>query len=364
MEKAVFMENYILEVLRNAVREHKKIYIYGSGQMGKIVAKKLKKEGIDYTAFVVDGIYISEDKKIDGKLILPVEEILLNAEIKEKPVVIIAFRDPDSRRIHELEQFAEIINEDALSLWSLNEKEDLWTAEYFKKNRELLLKTYNMLADDKSRESMQAFLCQKLSGRFLYLKDVWEPNQYYDSQIVDFSKIQTFVDCGAYDGDSFLMFVRNYEKNIGKRYMGSSYLLEPDESNYQKMIKNCCEYENIRFFQLGAWNEKSTLFFQSDGTLSGILEDGDARLEVDTIDHLTKEKADFIKMDIEGSELRALQGAQHTIKKNHPVLAICVYHKCDDLWKIPEYIKNIDESYRFYIRAHSNYSMELVLYAI
>ena len=93
-------------------------------------------------------------------------------------------------------------------------------------------------------------------------------------------------------------------------------------------------------------------------------EQGDEVIEADTIDNLTGETADFIKMDIEGAELQALQGAKNTIKKCHPVLAVCVYHKCDDLWVIPEYIKSIDSTYQFYLRAYSKYSQELVLYAI
>jgi hypothetical protein len=75
-------------------------------------------------------------------------------------------------------------------------------------------------------------------------------------------------------------------------------------------------------------------------------------------------RVDFIKMDIEGSELNALQGAQNTIRKYKPILAICVYHKKNDLLTIPAYIHSICPEYKFYLRAHSKYSQELVLYAV
>ena len=69
-------------------------------------------------------------------------------------------------------------------------------------------------------------------------------------------------------------------------------------------------------------------------------------------------------MDIEGAELSALHGAEKTIKRDKPVLAICVYHKREDLIAIPQYIKELVPEYKLYLRAHFPYASELVLYAI
>lgn len=68
-------------------------------------------------------------------------------------------------------------------------------------------------------------------------------------------------------------------------------------------------------------------------------------------------------MDIEGSELRALMGSEETIKKYKPKLAICIYHKREDLITIPQYIKIIVPEYKLYLRAHFPYVSETVLYA-
>ena len=72
----------------------------------------------------------------------------------------------------------------------------------------------------------------------------------------------------------------------------------------------------------------------------------------------------FIKMDIEGSELEALKGAQQTIQRDRPKLAICIYHKPEDMTDIPLYIKSLVPEYRLYVRHHSNRCSETVLYAV
>lgn len=72
-------------------------------------------------------------------------------------------------------------------------------------------------------------------------------------------------------------------------------------------------------------------------------------------------------MDVEGSELESLKGAADTIRKNHPKLAICCYHKKEDIIVLYQYIKSFDNDeteYKFYLRHHSNSAYETVLYAI
>ncbi len=68
-------------------------------------------------------------------------------------------------------------------------------------------------------------------------------------------------------------------------------------------------------------------------------------------------------MDVEGAELKSLIGAKNTIIKNKPRLAICVYHKPEDICEIPEYILSLVPEYKFYLRHYSSINWETVLYA-
>ena len=131
-------------------------------------------------------------------------------------------------------------------------------------------------------------------------------------------------------------------------------------------------YKNVECLNCGIWNEKKilTLHYRNDGLLS-IVDDGDLHssidnIKVDAIDNFVGDsKIDFIKMDIEGSELAALEGAKKTIQKFCPVLAICAYHKKEDLITLPQFIKSVSENYNFYIRKYGNTVLgELVLYAV
>jgi hypothetical protein len=98
---------------------------------------------------------------------------------------------------------------------------------------------------------------------------------------------------------------------------------------------------------------------------SCVLNNGNLEVDCITIDKFFAQiKPTYIKMDIEGSELKALHGARKTVKKYLPVLAICVYHKPKDIWEIPLYINSISNKYRFFLRAHGLEGWELVCYAV
>ena len=91
----------------------------------------------------------------------------------------------------------------------------------------------------------------------------------------------------------------------------------------------------------------------------------DLEIEVRKLDDMLRDrKVTFLKMDIEGSELAALRGAERIIREQRPKLAICVYHKPEDMWEIPGFILNCHPDYKLYLRHYSISYTETVLYAV
>lgn len=116
----------------------------------------------------------------------------------------------------------------------------------------------------------------------------------------------------------------------------------------------------------GLWSEKSTLHFAERGSGSSCITEKETGVSIDTVslDQCVSDKVTFIKMDIEGAELEALKGNRKIIQRYRPKLAICIYHKKEDLIDIPMYIKELVPDYKLYVRHYSHGITETVLYAV
>lgn len=76
------------------------------------------------------------------------------------------------------------------------------------------------------------------------------------------------------------------------------------------------------------------------------------------------EEVSFIKMDIEGAEEKALSGAKRIITEQKPKLAICVYHKTEDIIELPALVLSMRPDYKLAFRHYSaNSASETVVYA-
>ena len=190
---------------------------------------------------------------------------------------------------------------------------------------------------------------------------VADEKQYFDEFMVPMSE-EVFIDAGAYDGSSIWRFIE-WNKGCGyKKIIG----FEPDHVNYLLCCDNCKTNSKIQIYNCGIGNEVEEIGFKMKANSGACFSEKSLnRVRVNTIDDLCKdESVSFIKMDIEVYELKALEGAMKTIKRNHPRLAICVYHKEEDLEDIVSYVMQMDSTYKFFIRTYSNIYMETVLYAI
>ena len=187
--------------------------------------------------------------------------------------------------------------------------------------------------------------------------------QYFDLPYLERAEEEVFVDGGSFDGNTSLDF-ENWckDKEVKNSFV---YIWEPDSKNIEKCKKNLLTSKIYHeFISKGLWNKKDVLQFNMDNTSSAICETGKYQIETDSIDNICKIIPTFIKMDVEGAEYNALLGARKVISKYKPKLAICVYHKPEDIWQLPILIHEINPEYKFYLRHYSFAHNETVLYAI
>lgn len=194
---------------------------------------------------------------------------------------------------------------------------------------------------------------------------LYKEKPYFPADILKFSDKESFVDCGAFDGDTVIEFLKQVNGSFHKI---NAY--ELDSGNYAKLsrtieIFNSSIRSKVQLHNIGLWDKQEKLQYTPLGTeSSSISREGIVSIEVDAMDTLLKnEDISFIKMDIEGAEIKALMGAQKIIRRFRPKLAICIYHNLEHLWEIPLLIKNMVPEYNIYIRHHTKQQYDTVCYA-
>lgn len=221
---------------------------------------------------------------------------------------------------------------------------------------------FESLSDSKSKEVLVHIMMARLTNDWKYYKMCCDNSEkgYFDKEIFQLMPEQVVVDGGGYDGDTFERFCHFY----GKDYVKHWYFYEPDALNMQKAQKLLNNEKGIIFRKAGLSDTCGKIHFAQTGTVgSKCSESGKESIDVVSIDEDIEEKVTFIKLDIEGKELDALKGAKKQITENTPILAICLYHKKNDILELTEYIKEINPSYKLYIRHYSESHWDTILYA-
>lgn len=225
----------------------------------------------------------------------------------------------------------------------------LFTREYIEEHDEDFDFVYNRLADEESKRVYRDILNFKVSGKISYLLDSFCEKENIYEEILKLADNETIVDLGAYDGDTIREFT-----DFTKGKYNKIIALEPDAKNYKKLVKNTENMNNVTALNMGAWDKKDTLIFAKKAGRNSRLSSKGIPVKVTDIDSLIDEPVTMIKMDIEGAELKALNGAEKIIKKYLPKLYVCAYHRNEDLFALGKKIIEFDESYRLYFR-HSRY---------
>lgn len=224
-----------------------------------------------------------------------------------------------------------------------------------------------VLADEDSQRE----LAGQLEWRYWLEDDSLPPaldpaGTYFPMDLIVPSDNEIFVDCGSFQGDIFPSFNAHW-----KGRFQHIFALEPDPQNRKALettTKNLGLVDRVTVIPYALGEHNGLVSFASTGTVtSQIVEGGEHSLSVECrrLDDIAwPVTPTYVKMDIEGAEPRALVGATDLLRRHHPILAVCTYHRTEDLWQIPNLIRSIAPEYNLFLRRYAEECWEGVCYAI
>ena len=332
---------------------------YGAGGYAKKIFNFLKKFDIYPDAALVDSNFLEGEFALEPGFIIDVLHI---EGIAKKYAhgfnMVTAHQDPAKARslCERLPQAAQCFEFESAAF-------PLWTWEFLIDNAEFLQNSFLMFEDELSKKTFINFIKQKISGDFHYSQAVFQHNKYIPSDIIHFHDKEIIVDGGAFIGDTAKVFIDSVND------FQQLLCFEPDPHNYQALTTNMKSHNKIvSCYNYGLSDKNESIpfsaTFDDSSSFAKIGEHGHEYANVKSLDSLNIPVPTFIKLDIEGFELNALRGSKEIISHFKPKLAVCAYHKHDDLIILPQFIKNLNTDYKLYLRKHSYTYDDLILYAI
>ncbi|MCM1165966.1 MAG: FkbM family methyltransferase [Lachnospiraceae bacterium] len=236
--------------------------------------------------------------------------------------------------------------------------EGLFDLGYAREHESELKKVFSLLADEQSKRVFENVIRYKLSGELKYLRGVETPSEE-KFDLLNIGIEETYVDLGAYNGDTLIEFLNETSMQFNKLYA-----MEPDSRNYRKLKRRLYMIGSalLEAYNVGAWDEDTAAAFSlragrssrtapKEGKRANRSRYREVRMmKVDTM--LRGAAASYIKIDVEGSEENALRGAAETIANFRPKLNVALYHRNEDMFKLPLIVNGMNKKYRLYMRHH------------
>ncbi len=326
----------------------KPIVMYGMGDGAEKIMAVLEQLGIKPAEFM------ASDEFVRGHSFLGYQVKKLS-EIEEKYrdfIIVVCFGSslPEvTEKLYGLAERYELYAPDVPVVG-----EGLFDSSYVIANEKKLSRVRKLLADEKSREVFDCIVNYKVSGDIRYLKSCETPEEEAYS-LLDIGSDETYVDLGAYSGDTVEKFLRL----TGKKF-NEIYAVEPDFKNFGKMVRRNYSLGRGIFHPINAaaWSENTELEFRKSGGRNSSVCTKYGRGEVVKVqgisaDSMLGEKIPtLIKLDVEGCEREALEGARRSISQHKPKLILSAYHRTEDLTELPLLIKEMNSGYKLYLRHH------------
>jgi FkbM family methyltransferase len=319
----------------------KPVYIYGMGNGADKILDILRNMGVS-----VSGVFASDDfvrgQSFRGFTVKKLSDI---EAVTDDFIIVLAFGSDRPDVISHIE--------DAANRHTLYAPDipvcggGLFTRSYFEENRSAFERVYDLLEDEWSRSLYENVINFKLSGNIAYLlnENSTDLDDIFGS--LPLSDNEIFADLGAYTGDTAAVF----ERVTDGRYR-EIHAFEPQPKTFKRLLKNTKDMKRITCHNAAVWSESGSLSFSGNdnrnSSLFGGFEEKSVTVQTLRVDEVLTDVT-LIKLDVEGAEEQALTGAKTSLKSGAKLLC-AVYHRNDDLYKLPLLINAVNPRYHFKLR--------------
>jgi len=219
---------------------------------------------------------------------------------------------------------------------------------------------FDSLEDAQSRQVLDDLLRFRVTGDYSGMTSysVRLKDQYFED-FVGLGAGEVFVDAGGFDGDTTEEFCRRCPD------YRQVFLFEPSAHNMERARARLGGLRAVSFIESALSDTVGSLSFNPDaGSASAVSGAGSCHIQATTLDIQVREEVSFIKMDLEGWELKALEGARRHLLEDRPKLAIAVYHHPSDFWRVFEFVTALRPDDRVYLRHYTEGWSETVMYFV
>lgn len=344
------------------VQRFSHVLVYGARLAGQRVQDYLAGEGIEVSAFLDRDASL---KSVDGISVATASDWAASHDPASACVIIGLFNNyvDVGEVVTQLQQlgYARVVSlVEFVRHYPKGQPFRYWLVEpsYYQAHAERIARMRGQLADEASRELLDRIVDFRITGDYLQLPAP-TPRQYFPEDLPAWPQPLRFIDCGAYTGDTV------EEMRTAGLTFEAVATFEPNLENYAVLVKSLSDLNAVNF-PCGVSDGNRRVGF--DGALGAgghLVESGEEMVTcVRMDDALPGFAPNLIKMDIEGEEPAALEGARAMLLEHRPSLAISIYHRAEHLWSILEQIEGYELGYRFYLRCHARSTFDTVLYAI
>ena len=316
----------------------KTIVLYGTGNGADKIYARLQKEGIKIGGVFSSGGF-KKGKEFAGFTVISYEEL------KEKFGDIIILVCFGSHLSDVIDNILRLEKDNELYLPDVPVYGDeIFDLNFARAHKEELIKVYNILADTQSKKVFENTVYYKLTGESKYLTEIETPREEV-FEILNLSN-EDYLDLGAFNGDTVEEFLRydNFYKSITA--------VEPDSRNFRKLRENTNGIKNITLLNSAVSDNNGTVLISKNKGRGNAQTGKVIEIPCVCLDEIAKTNPPtFVKMDVEGSEMKAISGGTKTISQK-PKMHIATYHRSEDLFSLPLKILEINPDYKIYMRKH------------